>query len=157
AERRPVLLAIDDAHWGDPESLRFVHYLAGRLEEAPVLLALTARPTEPSADAALIAAISSDAVAEVIRPAPLTDAAVAVLVKSALGSHAEDAFCKACHHASSGNPFVLQDLLSELRIERIAPTAAAAHNVASVTPKTVSRTVLLRLARLPQEALSLAQ
>jgi DNA-binding CsgD family transcriptional regulator len=157
AERRPVVLAIDDAHWGDLESLRFIHYLAGRLEEAPVLLALTARPTEPSAHGELIAAISSDPAAEVVRPAPLSDEAVAVLVKSALGSHAEDAFCKACHHASSGNPFVLHDLLSELRIEGIAPTAAAAADVAEVTPKTVSRTVLLRLARLSPEALSLAQ
>ena len=37
------------------------------------------------------------------------------------------------------------------------PSAAAAADVANVTPKTVSRTVLLRLARLPQDALSLAQ
>jgi DNA-binding CsgD family transcriptional regulator len=157
AERRPVLLAIDDAHWGDLESLRFLHYLAGRLEEAPVLLALTARPIEPSGPGELIAAISSDPAAELVRPAPLSDAAVAVLVKSALGSHAADEFCKACHRASNGNPFVLHDLLVELRIEGIAPTAAAAADVAQVTPKTVSRTVLLRLARLSQEALSLAQ
>ncbi len=157
AEHRPVLLAVDDAHWGDLESLRFLHYLAGRLEEAPVLLALTARPTEPDAHGELIAAIASDPAAEVVRPNPLSDAAVAVLVKSALGSHADEQFCKACHHASSGNPFVLRDLLSELVIEAIAPTAAAAADVAGVTPKTVSRTVLLRLARLPREARSLAQ
>jgi DNA-binding CsgD family transcriptional regulator len=157
AEQRPLVLAIDDAHWGDLESLRFLHYLAGRLEEAPVLLALTARPTEPSAHGELLAAIVSDPAAEVVRPGPLSDAGVAVLVKSALGAHADDQFCKACHHASSGNPFVLHDLLSELRIEEIAPTAAAAAEVAGVTPKTVSRTVLLRLARLAPEALGLAQ
>jgi DNA-binding CsgD family transcriptional regulator len=157
AERRPVLLAIDDAHWADLESLRFLHYLAGRLEEAPVLLALTARPTEPSAHDDVIAAILSDPAAEVVRPAPLSETATAVLVRSALGAHAADEFCEACHHASSGNPFVLHDLLSELRIEGVAPTEAAAADVAGVTPKIVSRTVLLRLARLPQDALGLAQ
>jgi DNA-binding CsgD family transcriptional regulator len=156
AERRPLLLAIDDVHWGDRESLRFLHYLAGRLEEAPVLLALTTRPNEPRAHVELIAAIASDPAAEVVRPAPLSDAAVAVLVEAALGP-ASGEFCKACHQASSGNPFVLHDLLSELRIEGIAPTAAAAEDVVNVTPKTVSRTVLLRLARLPREALRLAQ
>jgi ATP/maltotriose-dependent transcriptional regulator MalT len=157
AERHPVLLAVDDAHWGDPESLRFLHYLAGRLEETPVLLVLTARPAEPGAHIELIAAIESDPAAEILRPPPLSDAAVAVLVKSALGPDAAGEFCKACHQASSGNPFVLHDLLSELRIEGIAPTAAAAADVVNVTPKTVSRTVLLRLARLPREALRLAQ
>jgi DNA-binding CsgD family transcriptional regulator len=157
AERGPVLVAIDDAHWGDPESLRFLHYLAGRLEETPVLLAITARPNEPSAHSGLVAAILSEPGVEMVRPPPLSDAAVSVLVKSALGSHANDEFCKACHNASRGNPFVLRDLLSELRIEGISPTAAAAHDVAGVTPRTVSRTVLLRLARLPQEALRLAQ
>jgi DNA-binding CsgD family transcriptional regulator len=157
AERRPVLVAVDDAHWGDPESLQFLHYLAGRLEEAPVLLALTTRPTEPSAHVELIAAIESDPAAEVVRPAALSDAAVAVLVKSALGPDSAGEFCEACHQASGGNPFVLHDLLSELRIEGIAPTTSAAADVVNVTPKTVSRTVLLRLARLPREALRLAQ
>jgi DNA-binding CsgD family transcriptional regulator len=157
AERRPLLLAIDDAHWGDAESLRFLHYLTGRLEEAPVLLALTARPTEPDAQGELIAAIASDPAAKTVHPSPLSDAAVALLVKSTLGSHADEQFCKACHDASRGNPFVLHDLLSELRIEGIEPTADSAADVASVTPKTVSRTVLLRLARLGPEALELAQ
>jgi DNA-binding CsgD family transcriptional regulator len=157
AERHPLLLAIDDAHWGDLESLRFLHYLAGRLEEAPMLLALTARPIDRGDHGEVIAAILSDPAALVERPAPLSEEAVAVLVRSALGSQADDQFCKACHDASGGNPFVLSDLLSELRIEGIPPTAAAAADVAGVTPKTVSRTVLLRLARLPEGALSLAQ
>jgi DNA-binding CsgD family transcriptional regulator len=157
AERRPLLLAVDDAHWGDVDSLRFLHYLAGRLEETPVLLALTARPTEPGPHGEVLAAISSDPAAEIVRPAPLTNAAVATLVRSVLGTQADEEFCDACHHATSGNPFVLRDLLNELRVEGIAPTAAAAADVAGVTPKTVSRTVLLRLARLPQDALALAQ
>jgi DNA-binding CsgD family transcriptional regulator len=157
AERCPLLLAIDDAHWGDPESLRFLHYVAGRLEETSVLLALTTRPTEPGARVDLIAALVSDPAAEVVRPAALSGAAVAVLVKSALGPDAAGEFCKACQQASGGNPFVLHDLLSELRIEGIVPTASAATDVVNVTPKTVSRTILLRLARMPQSALRLAQ
>jgi DNA-binding CsgD family transcriptional regulator len=157
AERQAVMLAVDDAQWGDPESLRFLHYLAGRLEEIPVLLALTVRSTEPSAQSGLIAAITSEPDSNLVRPEPLSEAAVTALVKSTLGSDAADQFCKACHDVSGGNPFVLRDLLSELRIEGIAPTAAAARDVAGVTPRTVSRTVLLRLARLPGEAVNLAQ
>src|SRR5687767_2351327 len=39
SERRPVALIVDDAHWADPESLRFLVHLARRLEGLPVLLA----------------------------------------------------------------------------------------------------------------------
>ena len=44
AESGPLVLAIDDAHWADAASLRFVRYLGRRLEGLPVLLALAARP-----------------------------------------------------------------------------------------------------------------
>src|SRR3954471_5205067 len=45
AEERPVLLAIDDLQWSDRPTLRFVAYLARRLEGAPVLVAATLRST----------------------------------------------------------------------------------------------------------------
>ena len=43
SERRPVALIVDDAHWADPESLRFLVHLARRLEGLPVLLAVATR------------------------------------------------------------------------------------------------------------------
>jgi predicted ATPase len=33
-----VLLAIDDVHWADQPSLRFVRYLGRRVERLPVLV-----------------------------------------------------------------------------------------------------------------------
>jgi DNA-binding CsgD family transcriptional regulator len=44
AERRPLLVAVDDAHWADEMSLRFVHYLLQRVDELPVALLVAARP-----------------------------------------------------------------------------------------------------------------
>ena len=32
AEERPLLLCVDDVHWADAESLRFLNYLAPRLD-----------------------------------------------------------------------------------------------------------------------------
>ena len=43
AEQGPVLLAVDDVHWCDPPSLRFLSYLARRLEGLPVAVAVCAR------------------------------------------------------------------------------------------------------------------
>jgi predicted ATPase len=43
-ERGPLVLAVDDAHWADETSLRFVIYLARRVHDLPVLLLVAARP-----------------------------------------------------------------------------------------------------------------
>ena len=48
AARTLVLLAVDDAHWSDQPSLRWLTYLARRLEGVPVLLLLGLRPAEPT-------------------------------------------------------------------------------------------------------------
>jgi predicted ATPase len=48
ALRRPVLLAVDDLHWADVASLRWIAYLARRLEGLPLLLVVAARPPEQS-------------------------------------------------------------------------------------------------------------
>ena len=47
---RPLVLAVDDLHWCDRASLRFLGYLARRLDECPVLLVASLRPSEPEAD-----------------------------------------------------------------------------------------------------------
>lgn len=44
AEREPILMCVDDAHWVDGESLRFFLHLASRLEQIPVLLVIALRP-----------------------------------------------------------------------------------------------------------------
>jgi hypothetical protein len=54
AEQRPVLIAVDDAHWADGASLPWLTYLATRLDglQAGVLLAL--RPAEPLSDQVIV-------------------------------------------------------------------------------------------------------
>ena len=46
---RPGVLVVDDAHWADPSSLELLAFLARRLRERPVLLALTWRSEEAPA------------------------------------------------------------------------------------------------------------
>ena len=49
AARRPLVIAVDDAHWADAPSLRWLAHLAARVEGLPVALLLAARdgPDEP--------------------------------------------------------------------------------------------------------------
>ncbi|MGB9281244.1 MAG: hypothetical protein WCB57_14340, partial [Pseudonocardiaceae bacterium] len=41
---RPLLVALDDAHWSDPDSLTVIHLICRRLASLPVALIATARP-----------------------------------------------------------------------------------------------------------------
>jgi DNA-binding CsgD family transcriptional regulator len=157
SEEKPLLLTIDDAHWSDQASLRFLMFLLPRLEDLPVALALSARVGEAGAESELLGRLGADPVARVLRPAPLTRASIAELVKAGLTTAADDAFCTACHQATGGNPFMLQELLLELRAEESKGTAVEAARVLKLAPASIQRAVLLRLARLPEESRALAR
>jgi DNA-binding CsgD family transcriptional regulator len=156
AEEQPLLLAVDDAHWADEPSLEFLDFLARRLDELPVLVVVAARSSEPGASP-LLSQLATDPAATVLHPEPLTDGAVGMVVREALGDDAALDFCTACRTATGGNPLLLNELLREIAAERIAPTSVEAGRVAALAPRGVSRLVLLRLARLPARAGGLAQ
>ena len=63
AEQGPVMLSIDDAHWADATSLRFLQFLVPRLEELPVLVALGSRTAEPGIEREPIDALAIDPLA----------------------------------------------------------------------------------------------
>jgi transcriptional regulator with XRE-family HTH domain len=46
----PVALVVDDVHWADGPSVRWLEYLTRRLRGLPLLLVLTARPDSGTAD-----------------------------------------------------------------------------------------------------------
>ena len=157
AAERPVLLALDDLHWVDRPSLRFVAYLVRRLEGLPVLIASTLRSTETGSDPALLAEIANDGATVSVRPGALSEDGVTQLVRERLSEDAHAAFCSACHATTSGNPLLLRQLLTSLEAEGVQPVAANASLVRDIGPRAVSRTVLLRLARLPAEAAAVAR
>jgi DNA-binding CsgD family transcriptional regulator len=154
---RPLLLAVDDLHWCDRASLRFLAYLARRLEGLPLVLAGSLRPSEPGADQALLGEMTSDPQAQVIVPGPLTAAAVAEVVRDRLGEGVEAPFAEACHASTHGNPLLLNELMKALVADRVPPDAAHIDVVAELGPRAASRAVLLRLARLSSDAVEVAR
>ena len=146
-----MLLVVDDAHWADEPSLRFLAYVARRVESLPVALLIAARPAEEGA----LAAIGEDPATTRIEPPALGLDGVGRLLRE--HGPVDDAFARACHDATGGNPFLLGELVRALRADGVPFTAAGAERVTEVTPPTVSRAVAATLARLGAEATALAR
>ena len=154
AARRPMLIAADDLHWADRPSLRFLLYLAQRLADLPIALVVTARPAEPGAPADLLRQLRTHSLTRVLRPRPLSRAAVVSLVGRRLPD-AEPEFADACWDVTEGNAYLLSELLADLVDRGVAPTAANAGDVGRLAPPSVLDAALMRLARLPAGSVEL--
>ena len=121
AARQPLVLAVDDAHWADAPSLRWLAHLAARIEALPVALLLAVRegPDEPPLLDELRAAATR------LRPGPLGPDATAALVRRKVQADAE--LCRECHASTGGNPFLVQALATALRDgdQKVEPIAQA--------------------------------
>ena len=156
ALQHPTFLAIDDLHWADSPSLRWLLYLTRRLEGVPLLVAATTRPPEgESHDPTLVAELITDPEAAAIRPEPLGRASIAVLARELHGLEPDEAFCAALETATGGNPLFIGAVLDAVAREGTRPTGEQAPRLLEIGAQGVSRAVGLRLARLPAEALAL--
>jgi DNA-binding CsgD family transcriptional regulator len=152
----PMVIVVDDLHWCDGPSLRFLAYLVRRLEDLPLLVLGSVRPAERRREAASLAEIAGDPLTVSIDLGPLSKPAAFQLVRERLGEDAEEPFAIACHAITGGNPLLLGELLKTLADEGVRPSAAEADLAAQLGPRAASRAVLVRLARLPEGAVKLA-
>jgi DNA-binding CsgD family transcriptional regulator len=114
AEGGPLLISIDDAHWADTASLRFIRYLAQRLDHLSTLVVLAARPNEPGVQADALHELSTALALSPIRPPLLSEAATGTLVKRTIGAASSAPIEAACHEAAGGNPLLVEAVLAEL-------------------------------------------
>jgi class 3 adenylate cyclase/tetratricopeptide (TPR) repeat protein len=156
-QRGPTLIAIDDLQWADGPTLRWLTYLAHRLEGLPLLVVAGLRPPEQSRESELLAELLSDPASVVVRPGALSLSAVRALVHELYGVDPDAAFVSECHAATGGNPLFVRALVDTLKADHVEPVAANVARVRETGPEPVSRVVALRLARLPSEANALAR
>jgi DNA-binding CsgD family transcriptional regulator len=155
-ERGPLILAVDDAHWADGPSLRFLLHLAHRLAGLPVTLALTVRTgTDRLRDD--LGLLLLEARPPILRPRPLGDTAVAGMIRAGLGEDASPQLSRACAEATGGNPFLLSELIGEFRRDARALSAIDPQAVNRLAPERIASAVLLRVSRLNPEAPALAR
>ncbi len=148
SERSPLLLALDDAHWADASSLRWLVYLLQRLDELPIAVIAAARPDEPGPQHELVERVAAHGMTETRSLEPLSTGAVTELVRAGLDD-ADDELCADCAAATGGNPFYVRDFVA-------AVSAGGDPKVSDGGPDPASGTVLSRLEALPEPAPDLA-
>ena len=156
ADRGPLLIAVDDAHWADEPSLRWLAYVAPRLEGAAVAVLVALRPAEPALVGAWLEALLVEAGA-VVRPQLLSESAVASIVRAALGPGATAELCGAVWGASGGNPLYLAELLRGARLKDRPLAELDPAELVAGGREGVARRVLAGVRGLDRGALSLAQ
>jgi tetratricopeptide (TPR) repeat protein len=138
AQRRPVLLVLEDLHWGDAPSIRFVDAALRHLKERPfMVLALARRDVHD-----LFPSLWGERDLQEIRLAELPRRAAERLVREMLGEGAaEERIARICERAG-GNALYLEELIRAV---------VEGQDDRSV-PDTVLAMVQARLLGLPSEA-----
>ena len=150
AEQGGLALLVDDAQWADFPSLHALLYLARRVEDLPVAVALAWRAGERGAQAEVADALRAEPDVIELRPRALSGAGVAAVVR-AKRAEASEELVSACASACGGNPFLLGELLGVL------PADADASEVSRLGPEGVARRVRELLASCSREAGALAR
>jgi DNA-binding CsgD family transcriptional regulator len=156
SEQGPVALLVDDAQWLDLPSLRFLAYMASRLDGVAASVIIASRTGETGDAAQLLEQITAGEAVSV-RLDPLHTESVAEVVRRSLGAEAGDDTCDAIATLTGGNPFYLHELLLTLRRGDADIRSMSAQGLRELRPASVSRAVLARVARLPRGAIELAQ
>jgi DNA-binding CsgD family transcriptional regulator/tetratricopeptide (TPR) repeat protein len=103
ADDRPLVVAMDDAHWLDRPSASVLEFCFRRLGRAPLLILLTCR-TDDSIPLGLDRALPADRLRRV-RLGPLSLGAVGEIVRSRLGAALPRHALTKLYEACGGNPF----------------------------------------------------
>ncbi|WP_189925036.1 helix-turn-helix transcriptional regulator [Kitasatospora xanthocidica] len=114
--RSGCVLALEDLHDADAETVGAVEYLVDHLDRVPVLLVATLRP-EPGNALDLVRGAERRRVASVAELPPLTTAEVGALAAGCLGvpvARVPSAVVARLAERSGGNPYLVEELLAEL-------------------------------------------
>jgi len=133
----PIVLILEDLHWGDLPSVQFVDSLLRNLRDRPLFVLALARPEIDRQ----FPSLWSGRGATRMRLTELTERACRTLVRSTLGDDVSATVADAIVQRAAGNAFYLEELIR-----------AAATGRNEELPDTVLAMVQARIERLPPEA-----
>ncbi|GLY15206.1 AAA family ATPase [Kineosporia rhizophila] len=116
SQEQPLTLVVDDLHWADTSSLRWLGHLAARLGHLPVSVFAGIAEGVSVPEGALLEQVRALAGAT-LQPAPLSLAAVGELVRDTFGVDADAGLSHILHRVTAANPAALDIVLRGLREE----------------------------------------
>lgn len=117
ATQRPLLLIVEDLHWSDDTSLEFLHYLARRISDHPLMLLMTYRNDQiRSVLGSWLAQLDRERLAKEFLLLSLSRNEVDVMLRAIFAlqrpAHAET--LNALYELTEGNPFFIEEILKSL-------------------------------------------
>ena len=117
--RSPLLLVLEDLHWGDASTLHLISALARYRGPARIMLIATCRPAEMAGSALPLDALKHDLVAHHlgrdIELPPLTDAEIAqYLAEGQTGATVPKELVSLLHRHTEGNPLFMVAVLEHM-------------------------------------------
>lgn len=110
----PLLVALDDLHWSDPDSLTVIHLICRRLASLPVALIATVRPW-PAEALTSAQDLAAQGLAEIEQLAPLSTAAARELLCSRVSKQVPATVVDQAIDLCGGNPLLVEQVAVELR------------------------------------------
>jgi DNA-binding CsgD family transcriptional regulator len=148
----PVLVVLDDVQWLDAPSARWLAHMASRSHDLPLIIAVGWRTGERGS----LALAELDALdVERLRLEPLSRAGSRSLVSERLPDARAEALADACHEATGGNPFLLDELCKS--IAEHGSEGLDEDRLAGFGSERVGRSLRRRLERLGPEAVVVAE
>ncbi|MEU6283743.1 AAA family ATPase [Streptomyces sp. NPDC047028] len=153
----PLVLLLDDAHWADQETLRWLAAFAERLDDLSVLVVVARRPGEASGDSARhLDAVAAAAGRPTHSLSALTPAATEGLTRATLGRYADDPFCREVWAVTGGNPYEAVELLAKVQDGELQPVESRAGELRALNRSARGGGLVARLKELGIDATQFA-
>jgi DNA-binding CsgD family transcriptional regulator/tetratricopeptide (TPR) repeat protein len=119
--RAPMLFALDDMHWADPDSLSLLHLVIRHIRAVPLAVVATMR-SWPAPASEMASVLAEDGLAGLVRLAPLSPPAAVALASRLTGRGDHAALGVQVQDWCAGNPLLIHQLASSLREDGEVPT-----------------------------------
>jgi len=138
AQRSPLLLALDDIQWADPETIELLDFATPRLATSRILVFLTQRAGTAAPAAVAISALERYPTAGTLEVHGISDVAVRQLIASMSsgGGHIKSVTIDEICRRSDGNPLFAAELVRD---------ASSPQSGSQLLPQSVQLSVVLRL------------
>ncbi|HSK67400.1 MAG TPA: AAA family ATPase, partial [Anaerolineales bacterium] len=145
AQRKPLILLLEDLHWSDSTSLEFLLLLARQVSSQPILLLLTYRSDETTPELThFLAELDRERLGTELALKPMLSPEVGEMLQAILDSPQAPVsrdFLDTVFTLTEGNPFFIEEILKALTAEGDISYADGIWDRKEIDPLHIPRTI----------------